>query len=174
MVREGRSRSGDGPSGVGAGKAPAGHGLLSCPAMRRESGTKLAGKDIATNYIPYHGHTKPLKPPFYRIPSASICPLPSADRAYAAILHENTPPFILKLALLLGANRCGKSAIFEVVGKLRDFVRGDAKGDELFSTGDITHWSTKIVQYSELKIAILGEVGLYRLVIEHNLERRFA
>ena len=79
-----------------------------------------------------------------------------------------------ELTLLLGANGCGKSAVFEVVGKLRDFVRGDARVDELFPAADITHWSTKLEQHFELEVAIPGEVCLYRLVIEHNLERRSA
>ena len=71
-----------------------------------------------------------------------------------------------ELTLLLGANGCGKSAVFEVVGKLRDFVRGDARVDELFPAADITHWSTKLEQHFELEVAIPG--------IEHNLERRSA
>ena len=79
-----------------------------------------------------------------------------------------------ELTLLLGVNGCGKSAVFEVVGKLRDFVRGEARVDELFPSADITHWSTKLEQHFELEIAIPGEVCLYRLVIEHSLERRSA
>ena len=42
-----------------------------------------------------------------------------------------------ELTLLPGANGCGKLAVFEVVGKLCDFVRGDAQVDELFPAADI-------------------------------------
>ena len=79
-----------------------------------------------------------------------------------------------ELTLLLGANGCGKSAVFEVMGKLRDFVRGDARVDELFSAADITRWSKKLEQRFELEIDISGGLYLYRLVIEHNPERRLA
>ena len=79
-----------------------------------------------------------------------------------------------ELTLLLGANGCGKSAVFEVVGKLRDFVRGDARVGELFSAADITNWSKKLEQHFELEIDISGGLCLYRLVIEHNPERRLA
>ena len=79
-----------------------------------------------------------------------------------------------ELTLLLGANGCGKSAIFEVVGKLRDFIRGDARVGELFPSTDLTHWSTKPEQHFELEIDLSGGRYLYRIVIEHAPERRLA
>ena len=79
-----------------------------------------------------------------------------------------------ELTLLLGANGSGKSAVFEVVGKLRDFIRGDARVGELFLPTDITRWSKKVEQHFELEIDTSGGLCLYRLVIEHNPERRLA
>ena len=79
-----------------------------------------------------------------------------------------------ELTLLLGANGSGKSAVFEVVGKLRDFIRGDARVGDLFSPADITRWSKKVEQHFELEIDISGDLCLYRLVVEHNPERRLA
>lgn len=78
-----------------------------------------------------------------------------------------------ELTLLLGANGCGKSAVFEVVEKLRDFVRGDARIGELFSATDLTHWNENTLQHFELEIDISEGPCLYRLTVEHEPERRF-
>ena len=78
-----------------------------------------------------------------------------------------------ELTLLLGANGCGKSAVFEVVGKLRDFIRGDARVGELFSATDLAHWKKNTLQHFELEIDISGGQCLYRLMVEQNPERRF-
>ena len=78
------------------------------------------------------------------------------------------------LTLLLGANGCGKTAVFEVVGKLRDFIRGDDRVDDLFHPRDLTKWTKKREQSFELEFDLDDTMFLYRLVIEHNLEERKA
>lgn len=76
------------------------------------------------------------------------------------------------LTLLIGANGCGKSAVFEVAGKLRDFIRGDGRVGELFPAGDLTKWTKKREQSFELEFDLDDAKFLYRLVVEHNLEER--
>ena len=78
------------------------------------------------------------------------------------------------LTLLLGANGCGKTAVFEVVGKLRDFIRGDGRVDDLFPPGDLTKWTKKREQSFELEFDLDDATFLYRLLVEHNLEERKA
>lgn len=48
-----------------------------------------------------------------------------------------------ELTLLLGANGCGKSAVFEVVNKLREFLSGESRVDRLFSSADLTSWTKR-------------------------------
>lgn len=71
------------------------------------------------------------------------------------------------LTLLAGANGCGKSAVFEVVDKLRDFAR-DTRVEKLFFTDDLTRWTTKREQCFELEFSTDGGVFAYKLVIEHK------
>lgn len=78
------------------------------------------------------------------------------------------------LTLLIGANGCGKTAVFEVVRKLRDFIRGDGRVDDLFSAGDLTKWTKMSKQSFELEFDLDDATFLYRLEIEHELERRLA
>ena len=69
------------------------------------------------------------------------------------------------LTLLAGANGCGKSAVFEVIGKLRDFAC-DWRVEKLFSADDLTRWSTKPQQCFELEFSTDRGTFLYKLVIE--------
>lgn len=52
------------------------------------------------------------------------------------------------LTLLAGANGCGKSAVFDVMGKLRDFAC-DQRVDKLFLADDLTRWTMKREQRFE-------------------------
>ena len=71
------------------------------------------------------------------------------------------------LTLLAGANGCGKSAVFEVVGMIRDFAC-DERVDKLFFVDDLTRWSTKREQRFELEFEVDGGVFLYKLAIEYK------
>lgn len=77
------------------------------------------------------------------------------------------------LTLLAGANGCGKSAIFEVMGKLRDFAC-DWRVDKLFLADDLTRWTTKREQRFELEFSVDGGVFIYQLAIEHKPNHRGA
>ncbi|MYN64195.1 MAG: AAA family ATPase [Acidobacteria bacterium] len=75
------------------------------------------------------------------------------------------------LTLLAGANGCGKSAIFEVMDKLREFAR-DTQVDKLFLADDLTRWTTKREQRFELEFSTDGGVFIYKLSIEHKTDRK--
>ena len=75
------------------------------------------------------------------------------------------------LTLLAGANGCGKSAVFEVLDKLRAFAR-DTRVENLFPADDLTRWTTKKDQHFELEFSTGGGVFLYKLDIEHKTGRR--
>ena len=69
------------------------------------------------------------------------------------------------LTLLVGANGCGKSAIFEVMDKLRDFAR-DMRVEKLFLADELTRWTTKREQCFELELSTDGGAFAYELDIE--------
>ena len=75
------------------------------------------------------------------------------------------------LTLLAGANGCGKSAVFEVMGKLRDLAC-DSRVDSLFFADDLTRWTTKREQRFELEFSTDRGAFLYELVIEHQPDDR--
>ena len=77
------------------------------------------------------------------------------------------------LTLLAGANGCGKSAVFEVMGKLRDFAC-DHRVDKLFLADDLTRWTTKREQRFELEFCTGGGVFIYELVTGYNSDKRGA
>ena len=78
-----------------------------------------------------------------------------------------------KLTLLVGANGCGKSAVFEVMGKLHDFAC-DSHVDKLFFAEDLTRWTRKREQRFELEFSTDGGVFIYKLVIEQKPDERGA
>ena len=77
-----------------------------------------------------------------------------------------------ELTLLLGGNGCGKSAVFEVVNKLREFLRGESRVDRLFSATDLTSWTTRSEQCFELELSDDDDALTYELTIEHHAEKK--
>ena len=78
------------------------------------------------------------------------------------------------LTLLVGANGCGKSAVFEVAGKLRDFASGAGRVGKLFGVADLTRWTSKREHRFELELSDEGGVFQYHLVVEHQTDNRGA
>src|ERR1700733_3979529 len=67
--------------------------------------------------------------------------------------------------LILGANGCGKSSMLDVLTKLRRFVWGDAKTEDLFHLSNRTRWSKKQEQTFAISTELGGINYDYRLVI---------
>ena len=75
---------------------------------------------------------------------------------------------VCPLNLLLGPNGAGKSSVFEVLRKLRSFITGENKLEDLFQDLSRTRWQTLRVQTFELELE--GNDGLYKyqLAAEHD------
>lgn len=76
------------------------------------------------------------------------------------------------ITLLLGTNGSGKSSVFEVVRRLRDFVIGDARIHDVFPGTDLTRWRTDKHQRFELDMEAEEDLYTYTLVIDHDFDRR--
>lgn len=74
--------------------------------------------------------------------------------------------------LLLGDNGTGKSSIFDLLYRLQRFIGGQDKVDAAFPTSDLTRWQTLPEQRFELALVEGQNVYKYRLLIEHDLDRR--
>lgn len=66
--------------------------------------------------------------------------------------------------LIVGANGTGKTTVFEALRRLQDFIIGDFKAGELFSTRDITRGREQVKQRFELEVQ--DEDGSYSYVLE--------
>jgi len=75
------------------------------------------------------------------------------------------------VALLLGRNGAGKSALFEVLYLVRGLVWGESLLSEVLPSTTCTRWDLRKEQRFELDVA--GSDGLfkYRLLVEHDLDR---
>lgn len=75
--------------------------------------------------------------------------------------------------LLLGRNGSGKTAVFDVLEILRDFITQGASTDRAFPARSITAWdSSRNEQRFEIELEGNGHRYVYQLVIEHDLTNR--
>ena len=79
-----------------------------------------------------------------------------------------------RINLLLGDNGSGKTAFFDILYRLQQFVAGNAKVAEVFSSNDLTSWQTNATQRFEIDLTVGDEAYHYQLVIEHVANRRVA
>jgi len=80
-----------------------------------------------------------------------------------------------RMQLLLGANGSGKTSIFDVLERLRDFATRGVPSEEAFRPDTLTAWEKRSVQTFELDLEGNGGSYQYRLVIEQerdNLRNR--
>lgn len=72
------------------------------------------------------------------------------------------------LAVILGANGTGKTALFSILAGVQKLVAGDASSEEVFPLDSRTRWDKRFEQTVEIDLR--GPSGLfqYRLVVEHD------
>ncbi|MBI1904220.1 MAG: AAA family ATPase [Planctomycetia bacterium] len=76
-----------------------------------------------------------------------------------------------QVSLFLGENGSGKSAAFDVIRRLRDFVTGECTSVEAFPTDTLTGWDTRNVQTFEMQISKDNTTYSYHLEVEHDRQR---
>ena len=86
----------------------------------------------------------------------------------------NTTLSVKEISLFLGANGSGKSAVFEVLRGLQNFVCGGERILDVFPSANLTRWQTSPVQTFEIDIE--GNEGIYKyeLAVEHDESRNKA
>ncbi len=73
-----------------------------------------------------------------------------------------------EINLFLGVNGSGKSAVFEILKKIKNFIIREKKISSLFSFDDLTRWQSSFIQTFEIDIEIKGETYHYKLHVEHD------
>ena len=76
------------------------------------------------------------------------------------------------LQLLLGANGTGKTAVFDVLDTLREFIVSGTTSLSAFPPGTLTAWDRRTEQRFELGLKGQGGEYLYRLAIEQDRATR--
>lgn len=77
-----------------------------------------------------------------------------------------------RVNLLLGGNGTGKTTVFEVLHRLRQFLSGSVKLNTVFPARDLTRWQENSHQRFELDLEVDGHTYTYSLVLEHDEDRR--
>jgi predicted ATPase len=75
-----------------------------------------------------------------------------------------------QLELIVGSNGSGKSTVFEALRKLREFITGDFKAEELFAKDDLTRWQKRTKQKFELQVVNDSGTYDYSLELHYHLE----
>lgn len=76
------------------------------------------------------------------------------------------------LHVIIGKNGSGKTSVFDVIEKLRDFICIGTKSVDAFSTHTLTAWDTRAEQTFELGVAGNGGQYRYRLIVDHDRKGR--
>ena len=74
--------------------------------------------------------------------------------------------------VLLGRNGCGKTSVLRALSLLQQLVARSARIDEVMSTEDLTRWQSRNEQRFELNLTIQDNIYHYKLVVEHDRDRR--
>src|SRR5262249_39467037 len=72
--------------------------------------------------------------------------------------------------LVLGANGSGKSAVFDVLSRLRQVIIGENKISQAFLSSSLTRWDRREEQTFELEVEGNGGTYQYKLVLEQKPE----
>ncbi len=74
------------------------------------------------------------------------------------------------LAILLGANGSGKTALLDTLSSVQGLLNGTDLADEAFPARSLTRWDQRNEQTVELEVRGNNGLYLYRLVLEHSAE----
>lgn len=72
------------------------------------------------------------------------------------------------LAVILGANGSGKTALFSILAGVQRLIARDASTEETFPPDSRTRWDTRVEQTVELDLRTPSGLCRYRLVVEHD------
>ena len=77
------------------------------------------------------------------------------------------------ISFLIGKNGCGKSNVFEVIGRLCSFLYDDVQDiDKLFPYSSLTRWMKSNIQTFEICLLESNKEYIYKLELEHNDQTR--